>query len=148
VSLPFPCVTPLYTAEVPLVHKKQIRKPDTSGFLIRRVRYICMPSEEPEHKLFRYIAANGRGRPLVSYEVIIPLIANTKARSGLKIMVRLDTGHYKTGKKISDEELQKINLKQSFLSWRLKLFYFFQYMSRLCYLCTEYLSQFLGIVML
>jgi hypothetical protein len=28
-------------------------------------------------------------------------------------MVGLDTGHYETGKKVSDEELRKIKLKQS-----------------------------------
>ncbi|MDR2193277.1 MAG: ISAzo13 family transposase, partial [Treponema sp.] len=43
----------------------------------------------------------------------INLIANTKTRGGLKIMAGLDTGHYETGKKVSDEELRKIKLKQS-----------------------------------
>jgi hypothetical protein len=35
------------------------------------------------------------------------LIANTRARGGLKIRAELDTGHYEAGKKASDEELKK-----------------------------------------
>jgi hypothetical protein len=66
-----------------------------------------------EHRMFSYITQNWRGRPLISHEVIINLIANTKTRGGLKIMAGLDTGHYETGKKVSDEKLRKIKLKQS-----------------------------------
>jgi hypothetical protein len=66
-----------------------------------------------EHKMFSYITQNWRGRPLISHEVIINLIANTKTRGGLKIRAELDTGHYPTGKKISDEELEKVKLRYS-----------------------------------
>jgi hypothetical protein len=45
--------------------------------------------------------------------VVINLIANTKTKSGLKIMAGLDKGRYETGKKISDEELRTIKLKQA-----------------------------------
>jgi hypothetical protein len=59
-----------------------------------------------EHKMFSYITQNWRGRPLISHEVIINLIANTSTGSGLKIKAELDSGRYETGKKVSDEELQ------------------------------------------
>jgi hypothetical protein len=66
-----------------------------------------------EHRMFSYITQNWRGRPLISHEIVINLIANTSTRGGLKIRAELDTGHYETGKKVSDEELKKIKLKHA-----------------------------------
>jgi hypothetical protein len=61
--------------------------------------------------MFSFITQNWRGRPLISHEVIINLIANTVTKTGLKIKAALDTGNYKTGQKVTDEELEKVNLK-------------------------------------
>ena len=58
------------------------------------------------------ITQNWRGRPLVSHEVIINLIANTATRTGLKIRAELDGGIDPTGIKVTDEELAAINLKR------------------------------------
>lgn len=66
-----------------------------------------------EHRMFSHITQNWRGRPLVSHEVIINLIANTKTQAGLRIRTELDRGNYPTGIKISDTELNALNLKQS-----------------------------------
>ncbi|MDR2630015.1 MAG: ISAzo13 family transposase, partial [Spirochaetaceae bacterium] len=41
------------------------------------------------------------------------LIANTRTGNGLNIRAELDSGDYPTGKKISDEELERIKLRQS-----------------------------------
>ncbi|MBM3301103.1 MAG: ISAzo13 family transposase, partial [Deltaproteobacteria bacterium] len=38
-----------------------------------------------EHRLFSFIAQNWRGKPLVSHEVIVNLIANTTTKTGLKV---------------------------------------------------------------
>lgn len=57
-----------------------------------------------EHRLFAYITMNWRGRPLVSHEVIVQLIAATKTREGLKIHAELDPGSYPTSIKVSDAE--------------------------------------------
>ena len=65
-----------------------------------------------EHRMFCHITQNWRGRPLVSHDVIIALIANTTTRAGLKIRAELDTSHYPTGTRVSDEELASINLKR------------------------------------
>jgi transposase len=65
-----------------------------------------------EHRMFCHITQNWRGRPLVSHEVIIALIANTTTRAGLKIRAELDASRYPTGTKVSDEELASINLKR------------------------------------
>jgi hypothetical protein len=65
-----------------------------------------------EHRMFCHITQNWRGRPLVSHEVIINLIANTATRTGLKIRAELDAGTYPTGIKVTDEELAAVNLKR------------------------------------
>jgi hypothetical protein len=66
-----------------------------------------------EHKKFSYITQNWHGRPLISHEVIINLIANTRTGKGLSIKAELDSGHYETGKKVSDEELKTIKLRHA-----------------------------------
>jgi hypothetical protein len=66
-----------------------------------------------EHRMFCHITQNWRGRPLVSHEVIIQLIANTTTKAGLKIRAELDAGHYPTGTVVSDEQLAALNLKRA-----------------------------------
>jgi hypothetical protein len=63
-----------------------------------------------EHRMFCHITKNWRGRPLVSHEVIINLIANTTTKSGLKIKAGMDTNNYPTGLKVSEEEFEALNL--------------------------------------
>jgi transposase len=65
-----------------------------------------------EHQMFSFITQNWRGRPLVSYAVIVNLIGRTTTTTGLKIKCRLDRKKYPKGIKISDKELAKVNLKQ------------------------------------
>jgi Rhodopirellula transposase DDE domain len=66
-----------------------------------------------EHRMFSYISENWRGRPLVSHEVIVNLIANTTTTKGLTVRSALDTGSYPAGLKVSDEELAAVRLKRS-----------------------------------
>ncbi len=66
-----------------------------------------------EHRMFCHITQNWRGRPLVSHEVIIQLIANTTTKAGLKIRAELDSARYPTGTLVSDEQLAALNLKRS-----------------------------------
>jgi DDE family transposase len=66
-----------------------------------------------EHRMFSHITRNWRGRPLVSHEVVIALIANTTTQTGLKIRAELDTGHYPTGLSVTDAELAALNLKRA-----------------------------------
>ena len=63
-----------------------------------------------EHRLFSFISMNWRGRPLVSHEVLLNLIANTRTKSGLTVKAELDPGVYPKGIKISDEELASLHL--------------------------------------
>jgi hypothetical protein len=64
-----------------------------------------------EHRLFCHITQNWRGKPLLSREVIVSLIAATTTKAGLKVRAALDTNTYPTGIKVSDEELAHVNLK-------------------------------------
>ena len=63
-----------------------------------------------EHRMFSYITINWRGKPLRTYETIIELIGNTRTEKGLKISTDIDMEIYETGKEISDDDLEKINL--------------------------------------
>jgi len=64
-----------------------------------------------EHRMFCHITQNWRGRPLVSHEVIVQLIANTATNKGLRIQAELDTRTYPVGSKVTDEELARLKLK-------------------------------------
>ncbi|MCQ2071456.1 MAG: ISAzo13 family transposase, partial [archaeon] len=63
-----------------------------------------------EHRMFSHISMNWAGRPLESLEVIVNLIGSTKSRSGLRIDCGLDKNDYRKGIKVTDEELEKVNL--------------------------------------
>jgi hypothetical protein len=63
-----------------------------------------------EHRLFSRITQNWRGRPLVSHEVVVNLIAATRTTTGLNVACQLDSNTYPTGVKVSDAELAKVNL--------------------------------------
>jgi hypothetical protein len=65
-----------------------------------------------EHRLFSYITQNWRGKPLVSYEVIVNLIAATTTTSGLTVTCALDRGTYPTGRKVSHKEFARIHLER------------------------------------
>ncbi len=63
-----------------------------------------------EHKLFSFISMNWQGKPLESYQTVVNLIGSTKTRKGLKVKAILDENIYEKGIKITNEELDKINL--------------------------------------
>ena len=63
-----------------------------------------------EHRLFSYISQNWRGKPLRSFETIVNLIAATTTSTGLKVHAELNAESYQAGIKVSDEELERINI--------------------------------------
>jgi len=65
-----------------------------------------------EHRLFSNISKNWRGKPLVSYEVIVNLIASTVTTKGLKVQCEIDKNEYKTGIKVTDKEMKNIKIIQ------------------------------------
>jgi transposase len=65
-----------------------------------------------EHRLFSFISQNWRGKPLISHEVIINLIAATTTATGLAVKSKLDTNTYPAGLKISDQQMAELQLKR------------------------------------
>lgn len=66
-----------------------------------------------EHRMFAHITQNWRGRPLLTREVVVNLIANTTTNKGLRIKAELDINKYQKGIKVSDVEIEGINLTRS-----------------------------------
>ena len=52
------------------------------------------------------------GRPLVSYETVVQLIASTQSRKGLTIRCELDEGTYEKGLRVSDDELDAVQIER------------------------------------
>jgi hypothetical protein len=66
-----------------------------------------------EHRLFSFISSNWRGEPLRDYETIVNLISRTTTAKGLQVTCRLDRRKYPTGRKVTDEEIGRVNLQQN-----------------------------------
>ena len=64
-----------------------------------------------EHRLFAFITQNWRGKPLVSHQVIVQLIANTRTATGLTVACRLDANTYEKGIKVTDREMASLNIR-------------------------------------
>jgi transposase len=65
-----------------------------------------------EHRLFSFISQNWRGKPLISHEVIINLIAATTTAAGLTVQSKLDTNAYPAGLKVSDQQMAELQLRR------------------------------------
>jgi len=63
-----------------------------------------------EHRLFSFIAQNWRGKPLITHQVIVELIASTRTQAGLSVRCALDENDYATGRRVSDLQLATVNL--------------------------------------
>lgn len=63
-----------------------------------------------EHRLFSEISKHWAGQPLKTYSTVVNLIATTTTQTGLQVRSRLITKHYPTAQKVSDLNMQTINL--------------------------------------
>jgi len=66
-----------------------------------------------EHRLFSFITMNWRARPLISYQVIVDLIASTKTETGLKVLCELDPNAYAKGVVVTDEQMASLNITRA-----------------------------------
>lgn len=64
-----------------------------------------------EHRLFSFISLNWQGEPLVSYETVVKLIGSTTTKKGLRVKAKLDKRKYQPGEKITDEEMEGLNIE-------------------------------------
>lgn len=76
-----------------------------------------------EHRLFSFISQNWRGKPLVSHQVIVDLIAATTTKMGLKVRAEIDSNHYPSGVKVSDQQFAALNIERDKFhgEWNYKL---------------------------
>ena len=65
-----------------------------------------------EHRLFSFISQNWRGKPLISHQVIIDLIAATTTTTGLTVKSKLDTNLYERGLKVSDQQMAELQIRR------------------------------------
>jgi hypothetical protein len=65
-----------------------------------------------EHRMFSFISMNWRGEPLVSFETVVKMISATGTKQGLRIKAVLDKSHYETGVKISQEQMDALNIRR------------------------------------
>src|SRR5579859_350542 len=96
----------------------QSREPPWVVQLEPRNKHVSQGSSESfrskwnkiEHRLFSHISMNWRGRPLISHEVIVNLIAATTTKNGLRVHAEHDQGIYPTKVQVSDAERDAIGL--------------------------------------
>ena len=65
-----------------------------------------------EHRLFSFISQNWRGKPLVSHQVIVDLIAATRTKTGLKVRAQIDSNLYPSGLKVSDKQVAALHIER------------------------------------
>ena len=65
-----------------------------------------------EHRLFSFISQNWRGKPLVSHQVIVDLIAATSTKTGLKVRAQIDSNLYPSGLKVSDKQIAALHIER------------------------------------
>ena len=63
-----------------------------------------------EHRLFCHISLNWKGIPLVDIETIVQLIGAVSTKTGLKVIAKKEEKEYESGIKISNEEMEELNL--------------------------------------
>jgi len=66
-----------------------------------------------EHRLFSEISKNWAGRPLDSYETILNYLRTTSTATGLRVQAHLVRKTYKKGVKISDEQMDKLDITRA-----------------------------------
>ena len=64
-----------------------------------------------EHRLFCYISKNWQGKPLINIETVVNLIGSTTTEKGLSVICRVDDRNYETGKKITAEQKEALNIE-------------------------------------
>ena len=63
-----------------------------------------------EHRLFCHITQTWRGKPLTSRIAVVELIAATTTTTGLRVRCELDTRSYPKGIKVTDAEMDTLNI--------------------------------------
>lgn len=98
------------------VWKQQIQEKivDRFGLTVTVCHYPTGTSKwnPVEHRLFSEISKTWAGCPLRTFDLTLHYIRQTKTRAGLQVQAHLVTEHYATGIKVSDEDVNALNLQR------------------------------------
>jgi Rhodopirellula transposase DDE domain len=85
-----------------------------TGLALRVCHYPAGTSKwnKIEHRMFCHITQNWRGKPLVSRLAVVDLIAATTTKTGLTVQCELDKNTYAKGVKVSDKEMDTLNIEK------------------------------------
>ncbi len=78
--------------------------------MVKRTMYGRAGFNKIEHRLLSFITMNWKAEPLVSYRVIVDLIAATTTKTGLTVRCELDSTHYPKGIVMSDREMDRLHI--------------------------------------
>ena len=71
----------------------------------------CSKWNPADRRLFSWISQNWKGVPLRTYETVLKYIRTTKTKTGLRVKSHLVRKKYKKGEKISDAQMQELDLR-------------------------------------
>jgi transposase len=91
------------------------RLADETGMKIEVCHYPPGTSKwnKIEHRLFCHITRNWRGVPLETHQIVVNLVSSTRTEEGLEVHCWLDSKTYRTGRKVTDEEMSSVRLKRN-----------------------------------
>ena len=86
---------------------------DETGLVIHVHHYPPGTSKwnKIEHRMFCHITQNWRGHPLTDRLTVVELIGATTTKTGLKVECALDERTYEKGIKVSDAEMEALDIK-------------------------------------
>ena len=101
----------------PRLWKKQLQKhlADRLGLTVTVCHYPtgCSKYNPIEHRLFSYISTNWAGKPLRTFDTVLNYIRDTTTTTGLKVKAFFNERVYVKGLKVTDAEMNALNLERS-----------------------------------
>lgn len=101
----------------PRLWKKQLQQQlaDRLGLTVTVCHYPrgCSKYNPIEHRLFSYISINWAGKPLRQFDTVLNYIRDTTTKTGLKVKAFLNEKIYAKGLKVTDAEMNALNLERS-----------------------------------
>jgi hypothetical protein len=71
----------------------------------------CSKWNPIEHKLFSQISRNWAGVPLRTWDTLLAFIRGTSTSTGLTVKAIFQPGHYPTGTKVTDAEMEALQIE-------------------------------------
>jgi hypothetical protein len=72
----------------------------------------CSKWNPIEHRLFSHIRVNWAGKRLRTFETMLAYLRGTTTTTGLTVQAELLAGVYQKGQRVSDEEMETLNLQR------------------------------------